>query len=154
MLKGQVAVLRLHAATAGHVTKAAYACLKIVYVLQGTKHVRAPMKRRTSENSVKRKSDFREQFLSNKRSVRMFAATSGGKGCHVLPTSRRPSFVLISFGSEESRPSGLPHLQPNQYDRAQRCTHRRALRRARHRERTSIRLRSMHKLRILDFLRH
>jgi hypothetical protein len=60
MLKGQVAVLRLHAATAGHVTKAAYACLKIVYVLQGTKHVRAPKKRRTSENSVNRKFNFAE----------------------------------------------------------------------------------------------
>src|SRR5215213_2513876 len=153
MLKGQVAVLRLHAAPAGHVTKAAYACLKIVYVLQGTKHVRAPMKRRTSENSVKRKSNFRERVLSNKRSVRMFAATSG-KGCHVLPTSRRPSFVLISFGSEEIRPSRLSHLQPSQYDRAQRCPNRRALRRARHRERTSIRLRCVYKLRILNFLRH
>src|SRR5215210_2092580 len=74
----------------------------------------------------------RRTIPSNKRSVRMFAATSGGKGCHVLPTSRRPSFVLISFGSEESRPSGLPHLQPNQYDRAERCPHRRAFRRDRH----------------------
>jgi hypothetical protein len=33
MLKGQVAVLRLHAAPAGHVTDAAYAYLRIVYVL-------------------------------------------------------------------------------------------------------------------------
>ena len=83
-----------------------------------------------SENSVKRKSNFGELFLSNKRSVSMFAATSG-KGNHVLPTSRRPSVVLISFGREESRPSGLPHLQPNQHDLAQRCPNRRALRRAR-----------------------
>src|SRR5215208_1102093 len=80
---------------------------------------------RTSENAIKRKSNFRERFPSNKRSVRMFPATSGGKGSHVLPTSRRPRFVLISFGSEESWPSGLPHLQPNQYDLAQRCTNRR-----------------------------
>jgi hypothetical protein len=108
---------------------------------------------RTSENAVKRKSNFRERFPSNKRSVRMFPATSG-KASHVLPTSRRFRFVLISFGSEESRPSRLPHLQPSQYDRAQRYPNRRALGRARHRERTSIRLRRMHELRILDFLRH
>src|SRR5215208_540547 len=57
------------------------------------------------------------QSLSNKRSVSKFPATSG-KGNYVLPTSRRSRFVLISFGSEEIRPSGLPHLQPNQYDRA------------------------------------
>src|SRR5215203_2469378 len=37
MLKGQVAVLHLHAASAGHVTKAAYSCLRRVYVLQSTK---------------------------------------------------------------------------------------------------------------------
>jgi hypothetical protein len=34
---GQVAVLRLHAASAGHVTKASYSCLRVVYVLQSTK---------------------------------------------------------------------------------------------------------------------
>src|SRR5215212_10350200 len=45
---GQVAVLRLHAASAGHVTKAAYSCLRGVYVRQGTKHGRVPRKRRTS----------------------------------------------------------------------------------------------------------
>jgi hypothetical protein len=32
-----VAVLRLHAASAGHVTKAAYSCLRGVYVRQSTK---------------------------------------------------------------------------------------------------------------------
>ena len=37
------------------------------------------------------------------------------------PNVRRPSIVRISFGSEESRSSGMPHLQPNQYDPAQRC---------------------------------
>jgi hypothetical protein len=109
--------------------------------------------RPTSENAVKAKSDFRERFPSNKRSVSMFPATSG-KGTHVLPTSRRPRFVLVPFGGEEIRPSRLSHLQPNQYDPAPRCPNRRVLRRARHRERTSIRLRCMHELRILDFLRH
>src|SRR5215208_7645862 len=99
---------------------------------------------------VKRKSNFLERFLSNKRSVSMFPATSG-KEPHVLPTSRRSRFILISFRSEEVRPSRLPHLQPNQYDPAQGCPHRRVLRRARHCERTPIRLRRMHKLRILDF---
>src|SRR5215211_5783108 len=107
----------------------------------------------TSENSVKRKSNFRERFLSNKRSVRMLPATSG-KGTHVLPTARRLRFVLISLGSKEIRPSRLPHLQPNQYDPAERRPYRRALRRAHHRERTSIRLRCVHKLRILNILRH
>src|SRR5215210_9253412 len=86
---------------------------------------------RTSENSVKRKANFRERFLSNIRSVSMFPATSG-KGPHVLPTPRRPRFVLISFGSKEIWSSRLPHLQPNQYDPAEGCPHRRALRRARH----------------------
>jgi hypothetical protein len=38
---GQVAVLRLHAATTGHVTMAAYSCLRGVYVRQGTKCLRA-----------------------------------------------------------------------------------------------------------------
>jgi hypothetical protein len=52
---GQVAVLLLHAVSVGHVTSAAYSCLRTVYVLQGTKHVRVPRKRRTSENSVKAK---------------------------------------------------------------------------------------------------
>jgi hypothetical protein len=33
----QVAVLRLHATSAGHVTKAAYSCLRRVYVLHDTK---------------------------------------------------------------------------------------------------------------------
>jgi hypothetical protein len=42
---GQVAVLRLHAATTGHVTKAPYSFLRGVYVRQGTKHVRARRKR-------------------------------------------------------------------------------------------------------------
>src|SRR5215218_9825126 len=50
----------------------------------------------------------------------MFLATSG-KGSYVLPTSRRSRFVLISFRSEEIRPSRLPHLQPNRYDPAQRA---------------------------------
>src|SRR5215207_9250346 len=36
----QVAVLHLHAASAGHVMNAAYSCLRRVYVRQGTKHVR------------------------------------------------------------------------------------------------------------------
>src|SRR5215211_2500799 len=52
---GWVAVLRPHAASAGHVTKATYSYLRGVYVRHGTKHVRAPRKRRTSENAVKRK---------------------------------------------------------------------------------------------------
>lgn len=34
---GQVAVLRPHAASAGHVMNAAYACLRELYVLQRTK---------------------------------------------------------------------------------------------------------------------
>src|SRR5215211_4368137 len=42
---GQVAVLHLHAASAGHGTKAASSCLRAVYVRWGTKHVRAPRKR-------------------------------------------------------------------------------------------------------------
>jgi hypothetical protein len=42
---GQVAVLRLHAASASHVTYAAYACLRGVYVLHGTKCSTAPRKR-------------------------------------------------------------------------------------------------------------
>jgi hypothetical protein len=58
---GQVAVLRLHVASAGHVTKSAYACVRRVYVRQGTKHVRAPRKRRISENSVK--ANFAEFFF-------------------------------------------------------------------------------------------
>src|SRR5215210_7162433 len=48
---GQVAVLRLHAASAGHATKVAYSCLRGMYVRYSTKHVRAPKKRRTSQNS-------------------------------------------------------------------------------------------------------
>jgi hypothetical protein len=52
MLKGQVAVLRLRAASASNVTDAAYSCVREVYVLQGTKHSRVPRKRRTAENSV------------------------------------------------------------------------------------------------------
>jgi hypothetical protein len=50
-----VAVLRLHAASAGHVTKAAYSCVSAMYVRYGTKHARVPRKRRTSQNSVKAK---------------------------------------------------------------------------------------------------
>jgi hypothetical protein len=45
----QVAVLRLHAASAGHATKAAYSCGRQVYVPQGTKYERPPRKRRTSD---------------------------------------------------------------------------------------------------------
>src|SRR5918994_4843798 len=41
----QVAVLRLQAASAGHATKAAYSCLRVVYVPQGTKYEGAPRKR-------------------------------------------------------------------------------------------------------------
>jgi hypothetical protein len=48
----QVAVLRLHAASTGHVTRAAYSCARGVYVRHGTKHVRVATKRRPSENSV------------------------------------------------------------------------------------------------------
>src|SRR5215212_9686893 len=48
---GQVAVLRLHAASTGHVTKPAYSCVRGMYVRCGTKHVRVPRKLRTSENS-------------------------------------------------------------------------------------------------------
>src|SRR5215211_1537557 len=44
----QVAVLCLHAASAGHVTKSAYSCVRRMYVRHGTKHVRAPKKRPTS----------------------------------------------------------------------------------------------------------
>src|SRR5215208_530817 len=47
---GQVAVLRLPAASAGHATKVAYSCLRGMYVRYSTKHVRAPKKRRTSQN--------------------------------------------------------------------------------------------------------
>src|SRR5215208_5932313 len=47
---GQVAVLRLHAASTGHVTKPAYSCVRGMYVRCGTKVVRVPRKRRTSEN--------------------------------------------------------------------------------------------------------
>src|SRR5215210_9448914 len=47
---GQVAVLRLHAASTGHVTKAAYSYVRAVYVLQGTKEaselLRTPLRRR------------------------------------------------------------------------------------------------------------
>jgi hypothetical protein len=53
-----VAVLRLHAASAGHVTKAAYSCLRGVYVRQSTKEaselLRTPCMR-TSENTQKAK---------------------------------------------------------------------------------------------------
>src|SRR5215218_3673363 len=49
----QVAVLCLHVASAGHVTKKSYSCVRRMYVRHGTKHVRAPKKRRTPENSVK-----------------------------------------------------------------------------------------------------
>src|SRR5215218_648108 len=52
---GQVAILRPHAASTGYATKAAYSCLRRVYVRQGTKLVRAPTKRRTSENAQKAK---------------------------------------------------------------------------------------------------
>src|SRR5215208_2969162 len=48
---GQVAVLRLHAASTGHVTKPAYSCARGMYVRCGTKVVRVPRKLRTSENS-------------------------------------------------------------------------------------------------------
>src|SRR5215217_1482720 len=48
---GQVAVLRLHTASTGHVTKPAYSCVRGMYVRCGTKVVRAPRKLRTSENS-------------------------------------------------------------------------------------------------------
>src|SRR5215204_7434876 len=56
----QVAVLHLHAASAGHVMNAAYSCLRRVYVRQGTKHVRyqvsAELRRtpsmRSSQNSL------------------------------------------------------------------------------------------------------
>src|ERR671910_31800 len=44
--QGQVAVLRLHAASTSHVTDAAYSCLRGAYVRYGTKSAR------TSENSV------------------------------------------------------------------------------------------------------
>jgi hypothetical protein len=46
-----VAVLRLHAASAGHVTKAAYSCLRGVYVRYVTKCARTPRDGRTSENA-------------------------------------------------------------------------------------------------------
>src|SRR5215217_3209997 len=48
---------------------------------------RTQRKRRTPENSVNRKFNFRERFLSNKRSVRMFSGHFR-KGNHVLPTSK------------------------------------------------------------------
>src|SRR5215204_6152499 len=48
---GQVAVLRLHAASAGHVTKPAYSCVRGMYVRCGTKVVRVPRKLRTSEKT-------------------------------------------------------------------------------------------------------
>jgi hypothetical protein len=46
----QVAVLRLHAASTGHVTKAAYSCLRGVYVRHVTKCARTPRNGRISEN--------------------------------------------------------------------------------------------------------
>jgi hypothetical protein len=52
---GQVAVLRPHVASAGHVTRAAYSCFRGMYVRKGTNYVRAPRKRRASENAVKAK---------------------------------------------------------------------------------------------------
>src|SRR5215217_2606620 len=66
---GQVAVLRSHVASAGHVMNAAYSCLRRVYVRQGTKHVRpqvsAELRRtpcmRTSQNPQKAK--FAEFFF-------------------------------------------------------------------------------------------
>src|SRR5215217_3837179 len=66
---GQVAVLRSHVASAGHVMNAAYSCLRRVYVRQGTKHVRpqvsAELPRtpcmRTSQNPQKAK--FAEFFF-------------------------------------------------------------------------------------------
>src|SRR5215212_11023217 len=51
--KEQVAVLRPHAASAGHVTKAAYSCVREGYVLQRSMCSRAPRKRRTSQNPQK-----------------------------------------------------------------------------------------------------
>src|SRR5215208_4795936 len=45
---GQVAVLRLHVASAGHATKAAYSWLRGLYVPRSTKCSTAPRKRRTS----------------------------------------------------------------------------------------------------------
>jgi hypothetical protein len=50
-----VAVLHLHAASAGHATKAAYSCVKGVYVRHGTKQVRIPRTSQTSENCVRAK---------------------------------------------------------------------------------------------------
>src|SRR5215213_4688968 len=49
--RGQLPVLRLHAASAGYVTKAPYSCLRRVYVLHGTKFSTSPRKCRTSENT-------------------------------------------------------------------------------------------------------
>jgi hypothetical protein len=55
-----VAVLRLHAASTGHVTDAAYSCLRGVYVRYGTKCARTPKSGRTSENPQNAKFAFTE----------------------------------------------------------------------------------------------
>src|SRR5215216_6188817 len=48
---GQVAVLRLHAASTGHVTKPAYSCVRGMYVRCGTKVVRVPRKLQSLTNT-------------------------------------------------------------------------------------------------------
>jgi hypothetical protein len=49
----EVAVLPLHAASAGHVTKAAYSCVRGMYMRHGTKCARTPKKRPNFRESPK-----------------------------------------------------------------------------------------------------
>jgi hypothetical protein len=73
-----VAVLRLHVASASHVTRAAYSCVSQVYVLQSTKE--APELRRISipRTSV------------NKALVR---DAPGGSGCHYGSSKGGPTVL-------------------------------------------------------------
>src|SRR5215207_5939219 len=71
---GQVAVLRLHAASTGHVTKPAYSCVRGMYVRCGTKVVRVPRKRRTSENAQNANFAFTEFYEGGKAPVHYLQA--------------------------------------------------------------------------------
>jgi hypothetical protein len=79
---GQVAVLRLHAASVGHATNAAYSCVRGMYVRQGTKQVRAPRKPRASENSVN--ANFHEKALFVKVDVATPSCASATALCPSL----------------------------------------------------------------------
>src|SRR5215208_380809 len=58
---GWVAVLRPHAASAGHVTSAAYSCLREVYIRQDTKCARGPSYLR----------NFRERYTGELRRINL-----------------------------------------------------------------------------------